>query len=269
MNVKFRMPRLGKMPNVKRSWIKELLMTFLATTISIVFTFGTALLIEHHQRKNAKRQMAMMIIHDIDDSIKQMEQVDSILRRFSEIQLKVMEGKYSRSIDFANIELMMCNPSKVDFPETAEKIFTSNIDTWSTIGKTDFIDNVTQCYINRHHYQLRIIDEFNQQLKPGGSLSGLLPLDSLLSINSDAYVASSGIIIQQMKEANRLNMMIMGISDKDMEKFVSHKMTLDEMVDEKDDDHITDEFMKMIERKDSARANYIKNKEIMYPKGGQ
>ena len=269
MNIKFRMPRLGKKLNIQRSWVKELLMTFLATTISIVLTFGTALLIEQHQRNKAKRQMAMMIIHDIDESIVQMERVDSILRRFSTLQLSVLEGKYNQPVKFANISLYACDPSKVDFPETAEKIFTSNIDTWSTIGKTDFIDNVTQCYIERRKFKEQVIDVFSRKLNPSGTSSELMPLESLLEIDPDAYVGMAGSAIHQMKEANRLNMKIMGVTDKDMERFLGNKMKRDKSTDDEIDQRLQNEYVEMLMRKDSARTVFLKKKEIMYPKQGK
>ena len=265
MNVKFRMPRFSKQPNIKRSWVKELLMTFLATTISIVLTFGTALLIEQHQRNKAKRQMAMMIIHDIDESINQMEEVDSIIRRFSKLQLNVLEGKYKEPIKFASIALSSCDPSKVEFPETAEKIFTSNTDTWSTIGKTDFIDNVTRCFIERRKFKTQIIDEFSHQLNPEGTVSELLPLESLLEIDPDRYVGMSESAIRQMKDANRLNMKIMGVTDKDMEKFLSKKMKLDEITDDNNNQRLMEEYLDMALRKDSARLIFKKKKDVMYP----
>ena len=42
MNVKVRMPKFGKKIQSKKYWVKELLMTILATSISIVLTFGTS-----------------------------------------------------------------------------------------------------------------------------------------------------------------------------------------------------------------------------------
>ena len=269
MNVKFRMPKLGKKPNMQHGWVKELLMTFLATTISIVLTFGTAMLIENHQRNKAKRQMAMMIIHDIDETIVQMEEVDSILRRFSALQLNVLEGTYDQPIQFANIALSACDPSKVEFPETAEKIFTSNTDTWSTIGKTDFIDNVTWCYIERRKFKEQVIDEFSRKLNPSGTSSELMPLEGLLEIDPDAYVGMAGSAIHQMKEANRLNMKIMGITDKDMEKFITGKLKLDQSADDETDERLGNEYLEMALRKDSARTVFMKKKDIMYPKQGK
>ena len=45
MNIKFRMPRLGN--KLKgQSMLKEMTMTVIATTISIVLTFGSAFVVE-------------------------------------------------------------------------------------------------------------------------------------------------------------------------------------------------------------------------------
>ena len=68
MNVKFKMPKFGRNLTGK-GWLKELLMTTLATTISIVLTFGTAAYLEDRQTVKARRMMAMTIINDIDQSL--------------------------------------------------------------------------------------------------------------------------------------------------------------------------------------------------------
>ena len=40
-------------------WLNDLLMTFIATTFSIVLTFGTVALIDKRQKEKSKRQMVM------------------------------------------------------------------------------------------------------------------------------------------------------------------------------------------------------------------
>lgn len=63
-------------PAVPKSWRKfkfanfsrELLMTTIATTISIILTFGTAHVLEVRQKKAEGKQMVMMVIHDIDNA---------------------------------------------------------------------------------------------------------------------------------------------------------------------------------------------------------
>ena len=76
MNVKFRMPKLSDKPTTNhggngksRSIVKELLLTIIATTISIVLTFGTAAWLEKKEADKARRLMAMTIINDIDQSL--------------------------------------------------------------------------------------------------------------------------------------------------------------------------------------------------------
>ena len=67
MNVKFRMPKFSNLN--KKSWLSELGMVFMGTTISIVLTFGTAHIIDKYEKKKAGRQMAIMVIHDIDNTV--------------------------------------------------------------------------------------------------------------------------------------------------------------------------------------------------------
>lgn len=50
MNAKFKMPKFGRDISGK-GWFKELLLTFLGTTISIVLTFGTAQYFEQKQKQ--------------------------------------------------------------------------------------------------------------------------------------------------------------------------------------------------------------------------
>ena len=68
MNVKFRMPKFQKMKS-KGGIVKEMTMTVIATSISIVLTFGTAMWLENKQKQATGRQMAMMVISDIDENI--------------------------------------------------------------------------------------------------------------------------------------------------------------------------------------------------------
>lgn len=264
MNVKVRMPKFGKKPNVNRSWLKELLLTIVATSISIVLTFGTANLIEDYHKKVAQRQMVMMIIHDIDRSIKQMEKVDSLIRCFRDVQLMIFEGKYSDPLELAWIDLTNNDPDEVKFASTTEHIFTSNVDTWSTIGKVDFIDNVSGCYIIRAMYQKEVIDALHKQIYPNENLD-LIPLDDLLEIESDYYVACSSEFINEIKSANELNKRIMGISDKDLEEFSSNMVAFDQEDLDSLYEVIDEEYTQNMTKKIEAKKNFRKNRATMYP----
>ncbi|MBO6080704.1 MAG: hypothetical protein J6P54_07050, partial [Bacteroidales bacterium] len=74
---------------VRWPWLKDLLMTFIATTFSIVLTFGTAALIDKRQKEKSKRQMVMYVLYDMNRSIELVEHVDSMLRKGLELQIEV------------------------------------------------------------------------------------------------------------------------------------------------------------------------------------
>ena len=260
------MPKFGitKKPNGYRGWVKELLLTILATSISIVLTFGTAYLIERHHKMAAQRQMAMMIIHDIDESIKQMEEADSIIRDFGDLQLQILEGKFSSPLEFATAQLIQRDPDAVKFAETTERIFTSSVDTWSTIGKADFIDNVSRCYIDRAEFRKEVIDAFHKQL--GLNDSELkVDMDSLLNIDSGYFVVYASNIINRMKAANELNKQIMGVSDNDLEKFSTRIVGFDEEELDSLEKVGAAEYIQRVITKEAAMENYLKNKDAMYP----
>ncbi len=65
MNAKFRMPKLWGENNFNGT-VKELLLTIIGTTISIVLTFGTSAWLEKKEQQQARRLLAMTIINDID-----------------------------------------------------------------------------------------------------------------------------------------------------------------------------------------------------------
>lgn len=258
------MPKFGKKMRTKKYWLKELLLTILATSISIVLTFGTANLIESHHKKKAQRKMAMMVIHDIDESIKQMQVVDSLLRGLRDMQFEILEGRYDETLDIAGIMMANYDPSYVKFAETTQRIFTSNVDTWSTIGKVDFIDNVSGCYILREEYQQEIINELHELMKVKDD-SDLPKVDDLLAIRAEYFVACSSGLINEIKAANELNKRIMGISDKDYAKFNTKMIGYDRSDIDSLYDAIDKEYLQAIDRKARSMENFRKNRATMYP----
>ena len=63
-------------PNkIQSLWGKGFFTSVLGTTVSILLTFGTSALIESKEEKDAQRQTAMMVIHDIDMCVDQLEEM--------------------------------------------------------------------------------------------------------------------------------------------------------------------------------------------------
>ena len=78
MNVKLHTPKSMKMGSGLSS-AKQFFLSLLATTISIVLTFGTAGIIDHHKKVSAKKEMVMMVLNDFDKTIDVVQKADTSL----------------------------------------------------------------------------------------------------------------------------------------------------------------------------------------------
>ena len=151
MNVKFKMPKFGR--NLTGgSMMKELLLTILGTTISIVLTFGTAHLIEQRQAEQAQQQTAMMLIHDIDESVtvleimaegeeRQKSAVQYVLDHFDQLESLPVDTLYTAMTMLGSIF-----PDEKYFDDSKEKVFNSSQDTWKNLDDVSFVDNMERFY---------------------------------------------------------------------------------------------------------------------------
>ena len=160
MNVKFKMPKFGRVLTGK-GFLKELGLTILATTISIILTFGTAHLIEQRQKKHAGRQTAMMVIHDIDENVQLMRDLaKNEVENFelSQYIMNHLDSINAMSFDTLNTVFNFISQSE-DFKlqDSKEKIFHSSQDSWKNIDNAQFIDVVQTFFYERRYYQ----DYFN------------------------------------------------------------------------------------------------------------
>ena len=157
MNIKFRMPYIGKRSK-GGSVVRELLLTIIATTISIVLTFGGSAYIEQQKKKSDARLMAMMVIHDMENTALQLRQASEMTIPQAEPANYVWENFY-RLDDIGEDTLQLALSYIVEessalkqFPldEASEKIFLSSQETWKNIDNPGFIDAVQHFYVYRH-----------------------------------------------------------------------------------------------------------------------
>ena len=157
MNIRFKVPKFGR-KITGYGMLKELLLTTLATTISIVLTFGTAYCVDQHKADRNRRLMAMTIINDINQSlnvIKKYIEEDENGRNISLYLMENMERLDSISEDTLNLFLEYVTPSTFDFDidmefkKNNETIFNSSQDTWSTLNDKKFFKNVQDFYSYR------------------------------------------------------------------------------------------------------------------------
>jgi hypothetical protein len=157
MNVKFKMPKFGRQLTGK-GWWKELALTFIATTISIVLTFGTAHYLEWRQKVANGRLMAMMVIHDMDNTVETLTKLASEQVKMAEMAQYLM-GNQERleSVYIDSLEKVLNglvaddnSPQQYRLDESSEMVFLSSQDSWKDIDNATFIDVVQQFYVARH-----------------------------------------------------------------------------------------------------------------------
>ena len=151
MNVKFRMPKLWG--DVKfQGTFKELTLSIVGTTISIILTFGTSAFFEHRQQEENRRLIAMMVIGDIYDFECMLHWTDSLdftnwQRDMEELQ-KLSRDSILRLTDEQRKKYWTAISSPITFShdKTAENIFSSDISTWRDVGNFRFLKVVGQTY---------------------------------------------------------------------------------------------------------------------------
>ena len=126
-------------PKMMNSWGKGFLTSLLGTTISILLTFGTSALIDSKQKANTQRQTAMMVIHDIDVCIDQLEEMAKDEEKMNNaMQYILAHLDQIASLPEDTLELAMnmlidYDPNHAIFDDAKENIFKSSQDIWSNL----------------------------------------------------------------------------------------------------------------------------------------
>ena len=178
----------------RKSWWMQFLISVVGTAIGVGLTFAVSNRIENRKQAQAQRMTAMMVIHDIDESIESVQ----ALKDASENQYNAMIYVMSRldQIDLLPkdtlilaISYILADENEFSFDTSKEKIFHSSPDTWQNLGSMKFIDNVQSFYFNRQSF----LDMYNksvywQRPVPIREYEKLNPVDEALSV--EQYIES-------------------------------------------------------------------------------
>ena len=176
MNIKLHTPKSLKAGSGMAT-MKQFLLSLIATTVSIVLTFGTAAIIDNNKKQKEKREIVMMVMYDMYNSLKSVEKGDSLLRQTMELQRQITED--TSKFETLRIQIASLIPT-VDFTETTEQIVSSSIETINTVGNVLFTENVAKFYQVRERYKEFVCDSIqNAILKeaPAASLKGILSFE--------------------------------------------------------------------------------------------
>ena len=176
MNIKLHTPKTLKNGSGMGS-MKQFMLSLLATTVSIVLTFGTAAIIDSNKKQKEKREIVMMVMYDMYNSLQSVQRADSMIRESMEMQLQIAKD----TSKFNTLKFNMIHKvPRIEFTETTERIFSTSIETINTVGNVLFTENVAEFYQARKLYKAVICDSINNRMvcnMPFVSLKGTLDFD--------------------------------------------------------------------------------------------
>ena len=199
------------MKKIHIGW-KGLLQTIFATTFSIVLTFGTASVIERHKQAKEKRQIVLMTMYDLNNSLDQARHCDSLIQEFVEIQTRIFENPDAFE-DFG-MDFVRCLPS-INYTETIENIFSSNIETIHTISNVYFVEKASEFYQLRKKYTDNI-EEFG---KTFDTFLLSFSYESLTAFDPCHNLVMSVFLLSKMEHLYLQCKQIMNVTDKELETF--------------------------------------------------
>ena len=238
--------------------MKQFFLSLIATTISIILTFGTSAVIENRQKEKSKREMVLMIIYDFDKTIEQVQHDDSLLQQASKAQQEValhpecFNGQ--RPCFISAMSIITDNR----FAETTEKIFSSNIETFNTLGNVNFVHEVSAFYNSRRYYQENVLDEFEKEVVGTGIVESL---ESLFKVDFPTqYITSKQYLAELQKIRNRC-MQMMKVDEEELKEFSRQRVVVEK--DSEEDERIRkqaiQEYIEAERIIGQAREKYEKN----------
>lgn len=236
---------------------KQFLLSLLATTISIILTFGVAAIIDNYKNNKAKRGLVLTIIYDMDQTIEKAREADSALRVASKAQLEIV--KNPDSYDSLKSELIPAVLiSSIDISKITENIFSSNIETFSTIGNVNFVNDVSSFYQNRNNFKTQVIDVLKEQFEEN---KVLLSYEGLLNFDFPSLYFDNSIWLASLSEYRDNCVRMMKLTEKEIQEFSQQR----EVAESNESSHngYEDLIQEMYEAEDllkEARAKYKKSK---------
>ena len=229
--------------------LKKFLMTLAATTISIILTFGTSAIVDSRKQKARQKEMVMMIMYDMSESFKQIEQCDKNLKEFFQQQVDMVAHPQQYQDDYS---ALLANLPILNYTLTTENIFRSNIETINTLGNILFIEAVSSFYDQRKRYK-EVVDEFIPK-----STQALNTYEGLSALDTSYYCYLSEISMSPLQRLLEQCKQIMEISDEDLEGFRTKR---DKMIEALEGDKVGEMMNRLVEEKYQRDAKFQKAKE--------
>ena len=249
MNIKLHTPKSLKAGS-GMSNMKQFLLSLFATSVSIALTFGTAGIIDYNAKQKAKREIVMMVMYDMYNSLKLIEKADSTIQQAMDIQLQIAED--TSKFETLRFQFALLMP-KAEYTETTERIFSSSIETINTVGNVLFTENVAEFYQMRRLYKTSICDSIANDLArnhPSRSLK------NSLNFQYSFHSIVSNYLLKDMQRKYAQCKQMMEISDEDIDAYREQRQQIDKgmMDDDASGDSLVNRFLQIQETIEAAKA---------------
>ena len=231
---------------------QQFIITVLGTAIGVALTFVISGIINHRNKEQAQRLTAIMVIHDIDNTIsiletwKEQEEEGQVLLQYA---LEHKDQKEPIPLDTMTKVLthLVRRNAEYHFDTSKEQIFNSDVDTWQNLGNMKFIDNVQRIFYERQSLletastedwlrepipdeeYMKVVmesgwvtqEEYND--KQWSFLRDQLNDKRVVYYINVAFARVSALndYIDRFTHLNEENKFIMGITDREMEDYVN------------------------------------------------
>ena len=220
MNVKLHTPKSLKAGSGMSSW-RQFLLALLATTISIALTFGTAAVIDHNKKQKEKREIVMMVMYDMYNSLLSVQSADSLLHQAMLIQKQVAQD--TMRFNELKFQLAQLIPT-AGFTETTEHIFSSSIETINTVGNVLFTENVANFYQARNLFKTMVCDSISNDVASG---SPVYSLERLINFDYFDYDMTCLVILHDMQKLFAQCQQMMEVTDEEIEAYYKERQQME------------------------------------------
>ena len=123
----------------------------LGTVIGIIVTFGTTAWLQYREQQATERTAALMVIHNLDNFCDRLANDVEDLKTADSLNYLVWRHSPDHLDQLADstLQMFMNNLLSRNFTvddQTAENIFSTNIDTWKNISSSEFIEQAGECF---------------------------------------------------------------------------------------------------------------------------
>ena len=186
----------------RNNWGMQFLISVLGTAIGVGLTFAVNNRMENRKKEQAQRLTAMMVIHDIDETIDQVKTMKEDMESGYNMTMYVMEhldqmDSVPDDTIYKAVEYLLHRDRDFRFDVSKEKIFHSSPDTWQNLGSMKFIDNVQSFYFDRQSFQesMNKSDIWREPVPMNEYERVQVPNDALLTM--DQYVNQYNTLIRE------------------------------------------------------------------------